>query len=63
MLRILFSAESTKAWLAAFAAVISALIMGNQDNVLDLNDWLIAASAFVGTLGAVFGVPNKKPKE
>lgn len=61
--KTLFSGESTKAWLAATGALISALVMGNQDNVLDLNDWLIAGGAFVGTLGAVFGIPNKKPEE
>lgn len=63
MLKTLFSGEATKAWLAAMAALISALVMGNQDQVITLDDWLIAAGAFVGTLGAVYGVPNRKPME
>jgi hypothetical protein len=61
--KTLFSGESTKAWLAAAGALISALVMGNQDHLLDLNDWLIAGGAFVATLGAVYGVPNKNPEE
>lgn len=63
MLKTLFSPESTKAWLAAASALISALIMGNQDHVIDLTDWLTAAGAFVVTLGAVYSVPNKKSEK
>lgn len=65
MLKTLFSPEATKAWLAGAGALISALVMGNQDHVIDTTDWLTAAGAFVFTLGAVFGIPNAdaKPKD
>lgn len=62
-LRILCSPQATKAWLAAFGALIAALLMGNQDNVLDLNDWLRAGGSFIGALGVVFAVPNARPSE
>lgn len=63
MLKTLFSPQATKAWIGASGALISALIMGNQDHVIDLTDWLTAAGAFVVTLGAVFGVENRDPKK
>lgn len=63
MIKTLFSPESTKAWLAAAGALISALIMGNQDHVLDLTDWLTAAGSFVGTLGVVYAIPNRDAEE
>jgi len=63
MLKTLFSPESTKAWIAAAGALISALVMGSQDQVIDLTDWLTATGAFVVTLGAVFGIPNRDPEK
>lgn len=63
MLKTLFSPQATKAWIGAAGALISALIMGNQDHVIDITDWLTAAGAFVVTLGAVFGVENRDPKK
>lgn len=63
MLKTLFSARSRKAWLAGFAALLTALIAGNTDGELDLTDWLTAALAAVTTTGAVFGVRNKKDHE
>jgi hypothetical protein len=59
-LKLLFSPKATKAWLAGAGALISALLMGNQDGILDLDDYLIAAGAFIGSVGVVFGVPNAK---
>lgn len=63
MIKTLFSPEATKAWIAAMGALISALVMGNQDHVIDLTDWLTAAGAFVGTLGAVYAIPNRDSEE
>jgi hypothetical protein len=62
-LKILFSPQATKAWLAAFGALVSALVMGNQDHVIDSTDWLTAIDAFVITLTAVFSIPNAKSKD
>ena len=63
MLKTLFSAKSRKAWLAGAAAFLTALIAGNSDGKLGLTDWLTAALATVTTIGAVFGVRNKKDHE
>lgn len=60
MLKMLFSGQSRKAWLAGTAALLTALITGNQDGKLDVTDWLTAALAAVLALGAVFGVRNKE---
>jgi hypothetical protein len=58
MIKILFSTQSTKAWLAALGAVVTALVAGVRDNVLDLRDWLTAVEAGILALGIVFGVGN-----
>lgn len=63
MLKMLFSAQSTKAWLAALGAVATALVVGVRDNILDLRDWLTAAEAGILALGVVFGVGNAGPKK
>lgn len=63
MLKTLFSNKSRKAWLAGTAAFLTALIAGNGDGELDLTDWLTAGLATVTTIGAVFGVRNKKDDE
>ena len=60
MLKTLLSGRSRKAWLAGAAALLTALITGNQDGKLDLTDWLTAALAAVLTVGGVYGVRNKK---
>ena len=62
-MKTLFSGESRKAWLAGGVALLTALITGNKDGVLDLTDWLVAALATVTSVGAVYGVLNKDKKE
>ena len=65
MIKTLFSFQANKAWLAALGAVITALVAGARDNLLDMHDWLTAIEAGVIALGVVFGVGNaaaKKPE-
>lgn len=40
--------------------LVGALLMGNQDGVLDLNDYLKAIGATLASVAAVFGIPNAK---
>lgn len=63
MLKTLLSGRSRKAWIAGTAALLTALITGNVDGHLSLTDWLTAGLAVVTTIGAVFGVRNKKDGE
>lgn len=63
MLKTLFSAQATKAWLATLAAVATALVAGARDNVLDLRDYTTAVEAGLLALGVVFGVRNADPKK
>jgi hypothetical protein len=63
MIKTLFSAQSTKAWLAALGAIITALVAGIRDNTLDLRDYLTAAEAGILALAVVFGVGNAAPKK
>lgn len=63
MMKTLFSGRARKAWLAGIAAFLTALIAGNADGKLGLTDWLTAGLAAVTTIGAVFGVRNKKDDE
>lgn len=60
MLKMLFSVQSRKAWLAGLTALLTGLIIGNRDGALDLTDWLTATLATVTAVGTVFGVRNKE---
>lgn len=58
----LFSAEARKAWLAAVTALVGALVVGAQDQVLTLVEYLTATSAALVALGGVYGVRNADSK-
>lgn len=62
-MKTLFTARSRKAWIAGLTALLTGLITGNQDGVLDLTDWLVTALATVASVGAVYGVRNKREHE
>jgi hypothetical protein len=63
MIKTLFSAQATKAWLATLAAVATALVAGARDNVLDLRDYITAVEAGVLALTVVFGIRNADPRK
>lgn len=48
-----------KAIVAGLAAAATALGVAAQDGVVDLNDVLVIAGAFAGSLGLTWFVPNK----
>lgn len=60
--KTLFSMDARKAWLAAIGAIVSALVVGARDDVLDTLDYLTAIEAGVIALGVVFSVPNASKK-
>lgn len=62
-MKVLFSGRSKKAWIAGVTTLLTALIAGNQDGVLTVTDYLVAALATVTSVGTVYGVRNRKELE
>lgn len=62
-MKTLFSGKSRKAWIAGAIALLTALITGNQDGVLDLTDYLVAVLATITSVGTVYGIRNKREFE
>lgn len=62
-MKTLFSSKSRKAWIAGVTTLLTALIAGNQDGVLSVTDYLVAALATVTSVGAVYGVRNERKSQ